>query len=424
MNRRQLLQKSVVLSAGTAFSSTTRLRAADGANDRVRVAVVGLGRGMGHVAALLNTKNVEIAYLCEVDESRLSKGLAMVQDKSGKAPKTATDFRKILEDKNVDAMSFALPNHWHAPATILACNAGKHVYVEKPGSHNPREAELMVEAARKHDRRVQMGNQRRSYAMVREAIQRLEEGVIGKRTFARSFYNNKRTAIGQGGQKPAAQVDLDLWQGPAPLRDDVSKYLHYDWHWLWHWGGGELANNGPHGLDLVRWGLGADYPVKVTCTGGRYHFDDTQETPDTIIAGYDFSDSGALWDGSSCHPRPQDKSPFVAIYGEGGSLVIGSRDDYTLYDLKGVEVETKKGTTSDVAHFQNFVDAIRSGSSLNSEIEEGQKSTLLCHLGNIAWRTQSTVLFDAATKKISGDNEAARALWSRSYREGWEPKVS
>jgi predicted dehydrogenase len=423
MNRRHLLQNSAVLSAGAFLSSTARLRAADAANDRVRIAVVGLGRGMGHVSALLNTKNVEIAYLCEIDESRLSKGMAMVQDKSGKAPKGAADFRKILEDKDVDAISFALPNHWHAPATILACSAGKHVYVEKPGSHNPREAELMVEAARKFDRRVQMGNQRRSYAMVREAMQRLKEGVIGKRTYGRSFYNNKRTAIGQGDQKPAAHVDLDLWQGPAPLRDDVSKYVHYDWHWLWHWGGGELANNGPHGLDIVRWGLGADYPVKVTCNGGRYHYDDAQETPDTIAAAYDFGTTGALWDGSSCHPRPQDKSPFVTIYGEGGSLVIGSRDDYTIYDTKGAEIETQKSTSTDVAHFQNFVDAIRSGTPLNSEIEEGQKSTLLCHLGNIAWRTQSTVLFDAEKKKITGDNEAAQALWSRTYREGWEPKV-
>lgn len=423
LNRRDLIQRSAVLATGAAVSTVTRLRAADAAQDRVRIAVVGLGRGMGHVSALLNTKNVEIAYLCEVDESRLSKGVAMVQDRSGKAPKTTADFRHILEDKEVDALSFALPNHWHAPATILACQAGKHVYVEKPGSHNAREAELMVEAARKYDRRVQMGNQRRSYAKVREAMQRLGEGVIGKRTFARSFYNNKRGPIGQGDQKPGAHVDLDLWQGPAPLRDDVSKYVHYDWHWIWHWGGGELANNGPHGLDIVRWGLGADYPVKVSCTGGRYHYDDTQETPDTIIAAYDFGSSGALWDGSSCHPRPQDKSAFVTIYGEGGSVVISGRDEYTIFDTKGAQVETHKGDTSDVAHFQNFVDAIRQGTPLNSEIAEGQKSTLLCHLGNIAWRTQSTVLFDPAKKQIRGDNEAARSLWSRTYRDGWEPKV-
>ncbi len=423
MNRRSLLQNSAALGAGALLSQTARLRAADAANDRVRVAVVGLGRGMAHVSGLLKAKNVEVAYLCEVDESRLSKGVAMVQDQSGKAPKTESDFRKLLESKDVDAVSIALPNHWHAPAAILACNAGKHVYVEKPGSHNAREAELMVEAARKHDRKVQMGNQRRSYPLVREAVQRLHEGVIGRRLYARCYYNSSRTAIAQGDKVPAAHVDLDLWQGPAPLRDDVSKFIHYDWHWIWHWGGGELANNGPHGLDIIRWALGVDYPVKVTCNGGRYHYDDLQETPDTIAAAYDFGDSGALWDGSSCLARPQDKAPFVEIYGDNGSLVFGSRDEYTIYDLKGNEVETKKGAASDVPHFQNFVDAIREGAPLNSEIEEGQKSTLLCHLGNIAWRTQSTVSFDPATKKLAGDNAEQQALWSRDYREGWEPKV-
>ena len=422
MNRRTVLQKSAALSAGALVSSVGRLRAADAANDRVRIAVVGLGRGMGHVGALLNVPNAEIAYLCDVDESRASKGVQLVQDKSGKAPKTVTDFRTILEDKDIDAVSFALPNHWHAPATILACNAGKHVYVEKPGSHNPHESFLMVEAARKHERVVQMGNQRRSYEAVREAMQRLHEGVIGKLTFARSYYSSSRTEIGVGDKKPGAHVDLDLWQGPAPLRDDVSKYVHYDWHWRWHWGGGELANNGPHALDIVRWALGKDYPVKVTCNGGRYHYDDTQETPDTTVVAYDFGDCGALWDGSSCLPRSQDKVPFVEIYGTGGYLAISGGASYTIYDLKGKEIETKESPRSDVPHFQNFVDSVRGEAKPNSEIEEGQKSTMLCHLGNIGWRSQSTVMFDPEKREIIG-NEAAQALWRREYREGWEPVV-
>jgi predicted dehydrogenase len=423
MNRRYFFQGSAAIGSGALLSSVTKLRAADRANDRVRIAVVGLGRGMGHVNGLLGCENVEISHLCEVDESRLSKAVAMVADRSGKAPQTTADFRQLLDNKEVDALSFALPNHWHAPAAILACKAGKHVYVEKPGSHNPREAELMVEAARKYDRKVQMGNQRRSYPLVREAMQRLHDGVIGRLLYARSFYNNKRGPIGNGDQKPAAHVDLDLWQGPAPLRDDVSNYVHYDWHWLWHWGGGELANNGPHGLDIVRWGLGVDFPTKVTCSGGRYHYADTQETPDTLAASYDFGSCGALWDGSSCHPRPQDKSPFVEFYGENGSMIIGSRDAYTIYDLKGAEVESKDEKVSDVPHFQNFVDAIRTGSSLNSEIEEGQKSTLLCHLGNIAWRTGGSLEFDPDTRQLAKASPEAAALWSRSYRPGWEPSV-
>lgn len=417
MNRRHFTTAAL----STAALST--LRAADKANNKVRIAVCGLGRGMGHVSSLLKIPDAEITYLCELDEGRLSKGMQMVADKSGKAPQGVSDFRKILEDKSVDAITFALPNHWHAPATILACAAGKHVYVEKPGSHNAHEAELMVQAARKHDRVVMMGNQRRSYSAVREAVQRLKEGVIGKVTYARSAYTNSRKAIGIGDQKPAAHVDLDFWQGPAPLRDDVSKYVHYDWHWKWHWGGGELANNGPHGLDIVRWGLGVDYALKVSCTGGRYHFKDEQETPDSFVAAYDFGPCGAAWDGSSCNPRAFDKPAFVEFYGEGGSLAISGGNGYNLYDLKGKEMEKKSEPGSDVPHFQNFLDAIRGLAKPNSEIEEGQKSTLLCHLGNIAWRTGRTIHFDPTTKKIVGDDEAVKLYWSRTYREGWEPKV-
>ncbi len=399
------------------------LRAADKANDKVRIAVCGLGRGMGHVSALLKCSNVEIAYLCELDEGRLSKGVQMVQMQTGKAPQTSGDFRQILANKDLDAITFALPNHWHTPATILATAAGKHVYVEKPGSHNARESEMIVEAARKHGRVVQMGNQRRSYSCIREAMQKLREGVIGKVTYGRSAYTNTRKAIGMGDQKPAAHIDLDLWQGPAPLRDDVAKFVHYDWHWKWNWGGGEIGNNGPHGLDLVRWGLGVDAPLTVAYVGGRYHFKDEQETPDSGVAAYDFGLCGAAWDDSSCNPRAVDKPPFVEIYGEGGCVVFTGNNSYTVYDLKGKEMEKQTAPTSDVAHFQNFIDSIRGEAKPNSDIAEGQKSTLLCHLGNIAWRSGRTIHFDPQTKKITGDDEAIKLYWGRTYREGWEPKV-
>lgn len=254
-------------------------------------------------------------------------------------------------------------------------------------------------------------------------MQKLHEGVIGKVTYGRSAYVNSRQAIGLGAQKPATPIDLDLWQGPAPLRDDVAKYVHYDWHWKWNWGGGELANNGPHGIDLVRWGLGVDYPLKVSCVGGRYHFKDEQETPDSFVVGYDFGHCGAAWDDSSCNPRSFDKPAFVELYGEGGSLAIGSNNSYTIYDLKGKEIDKQSAPASDVAHFQNFIDTIRGEAKSNSEIAEGQKSTLLCHLGNIAWRAGRTLHFDPATKKIIGDDEAVNLYWGRQYREGWEPKV-
>ncbi len=418
MNRRSFATTSIAAAA-----SLSALRAANAATNKLRVAVCGLGRGMGHVSSLLKIPNAEIGWLCEVDENRLSLGVQAVEKVYGKAPQTASDFRKILEDKDLDAITFALPNHWHAPATILACSAGKHVYVEKPGSHNAHEGEMMVQAARKHQRIVQMGNQRRSYSMVREAMQRLRDGVIGKVTFARSNYTGSRKAIGEGEKKPGAHIDLDLWQGPAPLRDDVTKYVHYDWHWRWHWGGGELANNGPHGLDLVRWALGADYPLRVTCNGGRYHFQDTQETPDSTMVAFDFGTNGALWDGSSCHPRAFDKPVFVEVYGEGGSLVISGGNGYNIYDQKGVETDKKSAPGSDVPHFENFLDAIRGTAKPNSEIAEGQKSTLLCHLGNIAYRSGRTVHFDPKTRAIVADDEAVKLYWGRQYREGWEPKV-
>jgi hypothetical protein len=417
MNRRHFT--TTALSA----AAISTLRAADQVNNKVRIAVCGLGRGMGHVAALLKCPDAEIAYLCEIDESRLSKGVQMVADKQGKAPQTESDFRKILEDKTVDAITFALPNHWHAPATILACAAGKHVYVEKPGSHNAHEAELMVQAARKHGRVVMMGNQRRSYPLIAEAVQKLKAGVIGKVAYARSAYTNSRKETGLGALKPAAHVDLDMWQGPAPLRDDVAKYVHYDWHWKWDWGGGELANNGPHGIDIVRWGLGVDYALKVSCTGGRYHFKDEQETPDSFVAAYDFGHCGAAWDGSSCNPRAFDKPAFVEFYGEGGSLAISTGNGYNVYDMKGKEVEKQTAPATDALHFQNFLDAVRGLAKPNSEIEEGQKSTLLCHLGNIAYRSGRTIHFDPTTKKIVGDDEAVKLYWGRTYRDGWEPKV-
>jgi predicted dehydrogenase len=419
----QTMNRRTFTTTALSTAALGTLRAADAANNKVRIAVCGLGRGMGHVSALLKCENVEVAYLCELDEGRMSKGVEMVQKISGKAPQTFTDFRKLLEQKDLDAVTFALPNHWHAPATILACAAGKHVYVEKPGSHNANEGELMVQAARKAQRVVMMGNQRRSYPFVREAMQRLREGVIGKVTYGRSSYNNTRKITGAGDQKPGAHVDLDLWQGPAPLRDDVAKYVHYDWHWKWNWGGGELANNGPHGLDLVRWGLGAEYPLTIAYVGGRYHFDDTQETPDSGVVTFDFGKNGAAWDCSSCNPRAHDKPEFVEFYGDGGCLTISGGSGYTIYDMKGKEVEKQSGPASDVLHFQNFIDSILGKAKPNSEIEEGQKSTLLCHLGNIAWRSGRTIHFDPMTKKIVGDDEAVKLYWGREYRPGWEPKV-
>jgi predicted dehydrogenase len=332
------------------------------------------------------------------------------------------DIRTVLDDKAVDALFIAAPNFWHAPATILACAAGKHVYVEKPGSHNAQEGEWMVAAARKHKRIVQMGTQRRSWPAVVEAIEKLRAGVIGKVVSARTWYNANRGSIGRGKPVPVpAHLDYTLWQGPVPERPYVDNLVHYNWHWRWHWGGGELANNGVHGFDIARWGLAVEHPRRVTFNGGRYHFNDDQETPDTGVAVFDYGQAAIVWDNSSCHPRANENLPFVAFYGMGGSLTYGGGGDYRILDVKGKEIGRGSGPGGDKSHIENFLDCIRSGSRPNAEIEEGQKATLLCHLGNIAYRTGHTLNTDPKTGKIIGDSEA-QALWRREYRPGWEPK--
>ena len=424
LNRRQFLKTSTAaVGAAAAITGFPSLHAAD-SSKKIVVGVIGLGRGMAHVNNYLGLSNVEVAYLCDVDERRIGSAAKAVEAKQEKKPQGVKDFRRILEDKNVDAISIAMPNFWHAPATILACAAGKHVYVEKPGSHNAREGEFMVAAARKHKRVVQMGNQRRSYPMVIEAVERLKAGDIGRVLYARTWYNNARQTIGKGKPAPVpAWLDYAQWEGPVPHREYKDNLVHYNWHWMWHWGGGEMANNGVHALDLARWGLGVDYAKRVTFNGGRYHFDDDQETPDSGAAVFDFGHCGATWDDSSCNPRKGEKNPFVGFYGEKGSLLTGGGNEYTMYDLNGKEIDRKSAPGSDKFHFQNFLDGIRTGAKLNAEIEDGQRTTLLCHLANISYRTGRTLHCDPKTGKIVGDDDAVKRFWGRDYKPGWEPKV-
>jgi predicted dehydrogenase len=426
IDRRGFLGQGSALLAGLT-AGPALLHAADSPSKKLVIGVMGLGRGLDHVQACIGLPEIEIAYVCDVDDKRLQRALNRIaeqRNKPAKMPQGIKDFRRILDDKNVDALTIAAPNHWHAPATILACQAGKHVYVEKPGSHNAQEGQWMVAAARKYNRVVQMGTQRRSWPAMMEAIDKLRAGVIGPVRSARTWYNNHRESIGTGELVAVpAELDYALWQGPAPEQSYKDNVVHYNWHWRWHWGGGELANNGIHALDLARWGLGVDCPRRVTCGGGRYHFQDDQETPDTSLATFDFGDKVAFWDCSSCHSRTPENLAFVTFYGDNGSLALTGGASYKIFDPKGKEIGKGNGPGGDRIHFANFFDCIRSGKRPNAAIEEGQKSTLLCHLGNIAYRTGRTLTLDPAAHAILNDKEAT-ALWRREYRKEWEPKVS
>jgi predicted dehydrogenase len=298
------------------------------------------------------------------------------------------------------------------------------VYVEKPCCHNPHEGELMVQAARKHNRCVQMGSQRRSGPGTIEAIRQLRDGVIGRVYLARAWYADSRGTIGKG--KAAAvpsNLDYDLWQGPAPRRPYVDNLVHYNWHWRWHWGNGELGNNGVHTLDLCRWGLDVDYPVHVTSDGGRYRYDDDQETPDTHTVCFQFEGRQSIsWQGLSCNRHGDG---FVTFYGEDGALDLQSNGDHTIYDPRDKEVRASKSSSlGDAEHLANFLAAIREDAplSLNAEIAEGHKSTLLCHLGNVAQRVGRSLHCNPANGLILNDDEAMQ-LWQRQYEPGWEPVV-
>ena len=424
MNRRKFLNRTASATSALAFYGAIRtVRAADSPNSTVRVAVMGLGRGLDHVVAVSGIENAEVVSLCDIDDKRLAAGLKRIEGKQERVPQTSKDIRQVLEVKDLDAVFIAAPNHWHAPGTIMACNAGKHVYVEKPASHNPWEGETMVRAARKNNRVVQMGNQRRSWSGVIEGIEKVKAGEIGTLRFARCWYDNVRGSIGRGKEVPVpANIDYNLWQGPAPERPYLDNLVHYNWHWRWHWGNGELGNNGIHALDVARWGLGVKHPRRVSCNGGRYHFEDDQETPDTATAQFDFGNVGITWEGSSCHARAHEHHDFVTFYGDNGALAITGGSGYKVFDLKGKEIAKGAGDGGDKVHMGNFLEAIRGNAKLNSEIEEGHISTQLCHLGNIAWRTGRNLEIDPNTGLILKDDEAIK-LWKREYRAGWEPKV-
>jgi predicted dehydrogenase len=425
LNRRGFLAAAATTGATLSLTAAGAAQVA-GANTRLSVGIMGTGgRGSGLAEAFQRQPNVDVTFVCDVDQARAERAAQLVAKASGRAaPRSVTDYRRILDEKTVDVLVVATCNHWHAPAAIMACSAGKNVYVEKPCSYNPREGELLVQAARKHQKKVQMGNQRRSYAGVIAAMDELRKGVIGRPYLAQSWYSNNRGSIGRGKEAPVPKgLDYELWQGPAPRRPFHTNYLPYNWHWFWHWGNGELGNNGIHTLDLCRWGLGVEFPIRVTSSGGRYRWDDDQETPDTHVVSYEFDGRKQItWEGLSCS-RQANPAFFVLFHGELGTLALSDTSYVvTLGSGRQAKTRTEKVQGSDSLHFANLLDAVRNNTRLNSEIEEGHKSTLLCHLGNISHRTGRALRCSPRDGAIQNDKEAS-ALWTREYAKGFEPRV-
>lgn len=442
LNRRKFIRNASL--AGTSVLLSPALSSANSffggtPNEKVVLAIMGTNsRGLFLAKSFARLPNVEIAYICDPDKDVLQKTIAEIEKITGKKPKGIDDIRRLLLEKDFDGLAIAAPDHWHAPAAIMALQAGKHVYVEKPCSHNPKEGEMLVAASLKYNLKVQMGSQRRTFSNVKTMMSQLHSGAIGRVYFARGWYANGRKSIGKGTEVPVPDnLNFDLWQGPAPRRNYKSNLIHYNWHWFWHWGTGEALNNGTHELDVMRWGLGVDYPTQVVSAGGRFQFQDDWETPDTQTITYNFPNHTACtWEGRSCNSYPSEGSGRgVIFYGETGTIVYPGANSYKVFDNANKLVSEVKDDTPydptnavspleklDVLHLQNFCEAIRGNEPINAPILEGHKSTLLPQLGNIAFRVGRTLKCDQANGHILNDQEAMQ-LWAREYEKGWEVKV-
>lgn len=410
-----------------------------GANEKIRVACMGVNsRGLAVGKNFAHQKNCEVLHVCDVDSRAADICIDAIGKIQSNKPQATPDFRNALEDKNLDALIVTAPDHWHAPAALLACSAGKHVYLEKPCSHNPNEGEMLVKSAEKHKRVLQMGNQRRSWPNVAGAIADLHAGVIGRPYFAKTWYTNNRASIGIGKDTAVPEwLNYDLWQGPAPRKTYKDNLIHYNWHWFWHWGTGEALNNGTHMIDLARWGLNVEYPTKVNSTGGRYMYQDDWQTPDTQVINLEFENKSMIsWEGRSCNGKSiEANSVGIIFYAEQGSMVIESGNSYKIYDLKNNLVKEVKNNFTvdarnlsdpsqnlDALHILNFFDGIRLGTRLNSDIVSGHQSTLLVQLGNISQRVGRSLEINPKNGHILNDKGAMK-FWSREYEKGWEPKI-
>lgn len=438
VTRREFLDALAVGTAGLAIGTTAKSYARIlGSNDRLNFAVIGLnGRGYAHLSSLKANKNAaRISHVCDVDGNILKRFADATKQEMGEPAAAEKDFRHILEQKEVDAVTVATPDHWHTPMAIAALRAGKHVYLEKPCSHNPAEGALLVEAQQKYGKLVQMGTQQRSSPHTIEMVEKIHGGIIGRPYYAKAWYSNTRKSIGFGKEVAAPpQLDWELWQGPAPRRPYRDNVHPYNWHWFRIYGTGETLNNGTHEVDVCRWALGVDYPKRVTASGGRYQFKDDWEFYDTLITSFEYDDKLLSWEGKSCQGmKLYGRDRGSAIMGTTGTVIV-DRDGYEIYDLKGNRTSefTVGSNTSSAdtigrdsitdAHFANFIAAIRKGEKLNAPIDVGNVAVTMLQLSNIAWEVNRELLLDTKDGRIADDPRAMK-MWGREYETGWAPHL-
>jgi predicted dehydrogenase len=424
-NRREFLQQAgmgaAVLAVGAAAA-----KAAPG--DTLVIGIIGPGgMGMNHTRLLASRKDVKIAYVCDVDSTRLEAAAREVEGRSGAAPRAVGDMRQVFDDRSVDAVFIATPDHWHAPAAVLALDAGKHVYVEKPCCHNLREGRAMIEAVKRTGKLLQVGTQSRSTAVVREAIDRVRSGEIGEVLVSKAWNSQLRRSIGKmQPTSPPANLDFDAWLGPALAVPYQTNLLHGVWRWWYDFGCGDIGNDGVHDIDVAAWGLGVDtHPSTVTCLGGKYFFDDDQQFPDTQYAVFEYPVPGRsvkkqfIFEQRIWSPYVQEGyENGAAFYGTNGMLIIGHSVGWKLYGPRNKLIAEKTGAPDLPAHHQNFFDCIRgSQKMLNADVKAGFLSASLVHLANIAARVGRVLQFDPEREQVLNDAEAARLL-GRKYRDG------
>ena len=437
-SRRKFIKNTVSASTATFLAPSIVSASVFGANDRINAVVLGVnGRGKNHISSLMKQKNVHVTKLCDPDRNLLLKRQREFKNKYNKDVSLEQDLRKVMDDKDIDVVSIASPNHWHALSVIWACQAGKDVYVEKPGSHNIFEGRKMVEAAQKYDRIVQHGVQLRSSPAINEAIGLLRDGYIGNVYMARGLVFRWRGDIGDKGFSSVPKgLDYDLWTGPAPKRPFTENLVHYNWHWHWDYGNGDVGNQGIHETDLCMWGLDVGLPTKITSMGGKFLWDDCKEVPEVLTSVYNYPEEGKIiqfevrpW----CTNTEEGATVGNIFYGDKGILVVDGYSKYKTYlgkdrtpgksgddgakEASGMD----RGSGGTDGHFTNFIEAVRKHDSgiLTAPIETGHLSSGLAHLGNIAYRMEKVLTFNPQTEKFVNDPEADKML-TRNYRQGFE----